>query len=271
MKKSLKVLFISTALISSFLAFEANSLVGAKVVTDPGSYTRFASQLESLNRLRAEAQRTYNEIKDMRSSMQGNYGKGAGLDSNIRKMRNDVVNQIPVLQSFVSGKEDYDISGYESINAELDNIYVPMSKAMSSESEPLRKEYQQKALKSSLINAERILNNADKRFGKAEKLARQIDSTSNIKEAQDLTNRLLMEITLILMEMSNTNAELARAEASSKYVGIEDGKSEVSKKSKGFIKSDQEYLENARRKASTPTKTIIKNCGHLEKQMGYCK
>lgn len=68
--------------------------------------------------------------------------------------------------------------------------------------------------------ADELIKSMGDRMEKVEELSGQIDEAENIKEAQDLTNRFLAEILLVLQEQLAMSTQYQQAMVTDKYRGV---------------------------------------------------
>lgn len=85
-----------------------------------------------------------------------------------------------------------------------------------------RYQVQQGALKEVVARAERTLGGISDRLKVVEELANMIDRTENQKDAQDLTNRILVEVLAALIDMIQIAALSNQAQALAQYQGASD-------------------------------------------------
>ena len=78
----------------------------------------------------------------------------------------------------------------------------------------------QLALKEVLERGEESIEEMNKRLERVQELAKQVDETVSPKDAQDLTNRLLVEILLVLQEQLAMNLQYQQTMAALKYKGV---------------------------------------------------
>ena len=81
-------------------------------------------------------------------------------------------------------------------------------------------DFRQLALKEVIERGEESIEEMQRRLERVQELANQVDETVNPKDAQDLTNRLLSEILLVLQEQMAMNLQYQQTMAALKYKGV---------------------------------------------------
>jgi len=105
----------------------------------------------------------------------------------------------------------------------------------------------QLALKDILEKNEETMKGMEDRMVLAEKLAKDADSTESEKEAMDVTNRLLLEILVVLQEMLAMDARYQQAMASLNYDGVSEetiqARLDTAEQVQSRLKEHQRYEE----------------------------
>lgn len=83
-------------------------------------------------------------------------------------------------------------------------------------------QYQQEALKNVVATSQATLGSVDDRMKNIADLAAQVNQTTNQKDAQDLTNSLLVEVLKTLTDMLAIAAQANQAVALLNYTGATD-------------------------------------------------
>lgn len=178
------------------------------VVTDPGAYAYLGGidkkLLESLEFLQ-EIQNLETSIKN---SLSGNKKIGSGVNSSLINYDEFFLfsNNLPTKKSL--GSKDR----AQLITRDLDVLFpavkfqISEEKNKAQEIELRKKKWQMDNIKLSLIFSEMILNTSRNRISQITALGNDVDSTTSIKEAMDVNNRLILEL---LMETRNLNLLLA--------------------------------------------------------------
>ena len=105
----------------------------------------------------------------------------------------------------------------------------------------------QQGLKDTIEKSEKLLAGMKDRFATLEDLTNKIDSTENIKEAQDLTNVYLAQVVSLLSEQLALTAQIGEAQALMNFSGVKDDElrriqAEREQKKAKYEKAKQEYL-----------------------------
>ena len=219
-------------LIVSFLAFGFNSF-GMGVVTDPGSYAYYAEQVTALGKQLEKAttmiskaeeniesvNKVKTEVSGVGDQLKGSYDRANGLVGQIKGVRDKLENSPTTIQGqydkwkdlgFVDPQKSLE-EFFKDPRADNADVYQALDR---------KHEVQQTALKNSIINAENLLQAAPDRLKKIEDLAAMIDQTKNVKDATDLTNRLLVEMLLAVEDLKMLVAYLGEAQGLLNYSGV---------------------------------------------------
>lgn len=229
MKKTFYIIMVSMVVAYS-------GQVYSFTVTDPGSYTYYVEQI-------AEAKKTYDSIQEgietsqeiltetanMKNNLQGSYNSTMGsIDDakNIKKRLKDKSSS--VTQGYKNASKGNGSTGgtkFKSMDEYLNKVFKDPKYA--SKPNPavanLRINTRQRAYKNTILISEAIMEGQSERLKNLDKLARKIDRTENVKEATDLTNRMLVEIIRLNIEMLAVQVSLAEAYGLSNFSGIEKG------------------------------------------------
>jgi len=81
-------------------------------------------------------------------------------------------------------------------------------------------DFRQLALKEVIERGEKSIEEMQRRLERVQELTNQVDETVNPKDAQDLTNRLLSEILLVLQEQMAMNLQYQQTMAALQYKGV---------------------------------------------------
>lgn len=228
------------------------------VVADPGSYSymveQISQQVKTVETLAEQVKTMGNvltETEKVKNSLVGTYQKAVGLVGRIQKLPDRFVASEHSIEKRVGDLGQLKKSGgrnvgngafgeYSPIAIESktpDERYTDTKKALDKVfSDPrdvasagdrlgamaMRYDLQQSALKEVIADSERTLASAKDRLKTVEQLAAMVDTTQNQKDAQDLTNRLLVEVLLTLNDLLATTAKAQQAESLSKYRGVTD-------------------------------------------------
>lgn len=220
----------------------------AMPVTDLGSYVYYAEQL-------AEASKTVTEMKKMVSTATETMDSINDMKKTAEKSYNSVVGSYKKGQRFVKQFQDFENmfnekprtlegqyakwrkigkKGTRLSNKTLDmfgdpeagietNFRDPRSPMYDYMAEMDKKfQFRQSSLKNSIAKSQSILAGTGERMDKVKDLAGEIDTTENVKDAQDLTNALLTEILVVINELVKLTAHMAESEGLMEFAGVED-------------------------------------------------
>ncbi len=224
-----KTLFLTVSL----LTITAQAFGFGSVTTDPVSYTYFAEQITTAGKnlektvdLVNKAKDQINNIKEVQnrvseasSQLKGHYGRGKDLYDSIVSIREDLENTPTSMQAQYEKWKDLDFIDPQKV---LDDFFKDPRSVHSDVFEALDRQYEirQIALKNSIENAEKLLQNAPERLTLMEKLSKQIDGTANIKDATDLSNRILIEMWRTTEEIKTLLANLGEAQSLLDFTGV---------------------------------------------------
>lgn len=108
-----------------------------------------------------------------------------------------------------------------------------------------RYQVQQGALKEVVARAERTLGGIGDRLKIVDELANMIDKTVNQKDAQDLTNRILVEVLAALIDMIQIAALANQAQALAQYQGASDAAMQQRQKALDGVRESATTLEDS--------------------------
>ena len=197
------------------MSFSSPSYGFGGVVFDPTQAANMAKQLAEDAKQLGELRNQITELKGIQSSMTGNSSYTSSMLPQISTLKNNVMQLTPSMAGISGGG-----GNTKDLSHMLDSVFVPDSQMPREISAPVRKDYWQKSLKSALESSENLLGKSGDELNTMSQLAGQIDRTKNIKESQDLTNRLFIESIGLQQQMVILLAQLTRAEASAKYAGV---------------------------------------------------
>lgn len=227
--KKLKLLVLLYGV--SFYSFSFGS-----VVTDPVSYSYYATQVETaINELKNGeiqletiqksldmAKDTYNSVSSIDSNLSGNLKRANKTISNLQKM--DIKEFEETLQFAKKSLDEVEnIGNYKSgVETEIDNVFVESDRKDWVNVELEKKAAKQKAFKTAIIDAELAQGKATLQVKHLEELALATDSANTSKDAQDVTNSLLLTMIDNQRELITLMASVSKNIALSEYNGEED-------------------------------------------------
>lgn len=212
------------------------------VVSDPASYTYYVEQLRQMTAQLQAAKDTLDSMQKVQRDLTGMYNRARGLVNDIKKAEEDY-RQAPRALKRVGDALGIDLDigggtaagGFADIEKVIDKTFEDLRTRASSgfggngsgtgaraSGADARHELQQQALKGVIGESEKLLGGISERLGTIKDLAGQVDSTANIKDAQDLNNRIALEILRTLTELLAVAAKSNQAQALFNYSGTTD-------------------------------------------------
>lgn len=225
------------------------------VVTDIGSYTYYVeqieaaySQLEKAEEQLGQLQETYEEITSIDDKLSGNLLRAKRA---FERFENLKVNSLSDLKRAVQytnltmgdllDSEQYVGDLEENIEAVFgsnDSSWVKLEL----ESVERQKASKQKSYKQSLIDAELALGKSNLQLDLLAEYSQMANSTDSSKDAQDVTNALLLEMLANQRELINLTASVSKNIALSSYVGGAEIDS-ISENQQGKTMTDDNYWD----------------------------
>lgn len=206
------------------------SVNAGMVVTDPSSYTYYMKQLKEAQTQLKELQKQVKvatETKDtvlrMSSDITGSYNRAKGVIDDLKNIQNvlsqprRVFSRVDKILELAGDPE----AQFKEVDVNLDKIFVDISDL---EINPWmvqkKKEIEvQKIFKDAMRSTELEMAKMPQRIEAIEKLAGQIDTTENIKDSQDLTNRLIVELITGQERMIALMSQMGQAEVAAQFTG----------------------------------------------------
>lgn len=215
MKKKLTAIIAATTLIVS-LSSQALGFGG--VVFDPSVFARQLEQLTEAKNQVTQLQQQLSQLQSIENTMKGSSTLGSGLIpqlNDLKSITGNLTNSVTGMTGIPAGN-----ANVQDISKMLDTVFTPDSQLPKDISKPVRYDYWQKSLKSSLELSETLINHSSAKIDKISSLAAQIDNNSTVADKLNLSNRISVESLAILQQILVLMAQLTRAESSAKYVGI---------------------------------------------------
>ena len=221
---------LASLLLLVAVSFTLPVAYAAMAVTDPKSYSYYIKQLkeagEQLKKLEEQialAEDTKKQVTNMAADVTGVYNRAKGITEDLNRVKGIVGQSRRV---FSDAEKLLDLEGdaeaiFKEVDINLDKIYVDIS---DPDINPWMVQHKknhevQKIFKDNLRNAEIELASMPARMEAIEKLSAQIDQTENIKDSQDLTNRLITELIIGQERMITILSQLAQAEVAAQFTG----------------------------------------------------
>lgn len=233
------------------------------VVSDPGSYMYYVEEvsngLEQINQ-GIEQIETLGGIKDgienVYAKLSGTYNRASGLqrelDRTARRIHNIPQSVTNIRPRHHSNVEVFSSDWMKDARRNTGRYFAdPRSDRRDRPGERSKRyEARQTALLSNLATANSMMDQIPDRLDNIEQLTAQIDSTENVKDAQDLTNRLLGELLLTSEMMLTMLAHMAEADAMMDFEGIDLALSEDSaEETKKQVRDGKKFIKTIRREA----------------------
>lgn len=230
------------------------------VVTDPGSYSYYveqikqqATEIEQLGKQVETLGGVLTTANDINNKMMGHYNRAVGLVRRIERLQKvmtrdthgDMFERLKqigdagratggVLRGSASevkyAGQDYAALTGEDLFADTRKVLDmnfgdprdtkdPMAKYRTADA---KYQVQQEALKNVVATSQATLGGISDRLATINDLAKQVDQTANQKDAQDLTNSLLVEVLKTLTDLLAVAAQANQAAALVSYTGATD-------------------------------------------------
>lgn len=201
-------------------------------VTDPKSYTYYMKQLkeaqDQLKKMQEQldvATETKKQVTDMAADVTGVYNRAKGIKDDLDRVKTIANNPRRV---FSDAERIMDLAEnpeevFKEVDVNLDSIFVDLSDPDINPWMVQKKKQNevQKIFKDAMRNTEIELASMPARMEAIEKLTSQIDTTENIKDSQDLTNRLIAELVIGQERMITILSQLAQAEVAAQFMGYD--------------------------------------------------
>jgi len=210
------------------------------IVSDPTSYTymieqitKYEKQIEQMAKTAEKATVTADKLTAMKNQLEGNYNRVAGLADRLTKvakrmeqvpysLESDVLKIQKKLGTNEGRLNDGDMTEWESLDLHVDGVFGDPRDPNWNPWKVNEQKYEvrQGVLRNSLKQSTLRLHGLKKRMDELKTLFDEIDRTKNIKDSQDLTNRLFAELLVGQQEMIELLAHMAQATAVMKYKGM---------------------------------------------------
>lgn len=220
--------------------FLTNQAIGfGGVVTDPGSYTYYGTQIEkavkqieTLEKQYKQATQTYTKITSIDDNITGNIQRALNQLKKIKAMQ-DI--------SLANGKKSLlftkkalnEITDIPSVGEDIsDNIDKTFGLEQQKRNdwisvEAEKKATKQKALKQAVIDAEVAQGKVDLQLKQIEDLASMTNSSDSIKDATDINNTILLQMAEQQQEMILLLSNISKNIALANYDGKDESNPEL--------------------------------------------
>jgi hypothetical protein len=188
------------------LIFISNIAFGfGGVVTDPGSYSYYATQIEqAIEQVRLaeeqvnQATKTYNKVTSLEKNITGNAQRAGRNLEKIKDLQN--ISKIDIEKSLRYAKKALkdveEIPEYKKgIMDGVDSIFSKDNKDggwVNVEAE--KRAARQQSFKKSLVDSELTLGKIEIQYERMEELAQATNETDSLKDSTDVTNTILLEM-----------------------------------------------------------------------------
>jgi hypothetical protein len=192
----------------------------ALVVADPTSHARTAEVIANGKEMIARTAEVLKEMQKVESSLTGVSSYASPVMGELKQYSKkfDQLTRSGSALSLPDGALP-ELDMPDDLRGAIDGIYPESFGSWQSKSQN-RWLYEQRGKKATIENAEMTLARARARMTDIEKLAAKIDQAKNTKAAQDLSNRLLIEIITGLRELIVLTAQMAQGQATKDYRGV---------------------------------------------------
>jgi DNA repair ATPase RecN len=215
----------------------------AMTVSDPGSYGYYAEQIKKMQAQFKQLQEQYkvaqqnleqvNKVRkraeEMRDNMMGHYNRAKGLYNKAVRLKAEFDSAPTTLRGLKRKwtRIKYYAGDFTDVDGMLDSVWhdprddaEEVKKALAELD--ARYHVRHTAVKEAIESCDREMTQIPEHMDQIGELAQQIDSTENIKDAQDLTNRLLMEILIVMSKHHTLTAQLGQVQSLFQYQGVKD-------------------------------------------------
>jgi len=226
-------------ILAILIPFNVYSVGG--VVTDPSSYMYYVEQLVKAEEMITnqidqveKATITADKLTGMKKQLEGSYNRIVGLPDRLikaskalKKVPTNLQTDVSKIRASLGTNSGYlptsrDIDKWDSLDYHVDGVFGDPRDPKWNPWKLTEKKYEmrQGILKNSLKQSTLKVHGLKNRLDELNKLFSSIDSTKNIKDSQDLTNRLLAELLTGQQEVIGILAHAAQAMAIMQYEGV---------------------------------------------------
>ncbi|MUK91895.1 hypothetical protein GNP80_05525 [Aliivibrio fischeri] len=261
---------------SKFLAisflFSSYAFSFGGVVTDPGSYTYYATQIETaLKQLKqAEqqlktAQDTYDSVTSIDKRLTGNLQRAQRSLSNFTDLKEVSIKD--TRKSLQYAKKALDevanISDYKAdIEKQIDDVFGESERNDWVNIEAEKKASKQKALKQAIIDAETAQGKTELQLEHLTEFASAANSADTSKDAQDVTNALLLKMVENQGELITIMANISKNLALSEYDGEQKASGANIVNGKDLLKAEQ--WKSPKSKTTKSLSEMMDGCNPFE-------
>ncbi len=193
------------------------------VVSDPTSYSYYVEQIKQAAEALKTAKQTVDEVKAVHNQVTGVYNRARGMVNDMKGAAEAARGAEGVLTRIGKGQgQTVGDDGFIDIDKVINGTFGDPRSRRGMEGADARHQVQQQALKTVINDSEKLLQGIGDRLDRVKDLASQIDSTANIKDSMDLSNRIAVEILKTLIDLLGVAAKANQAQALFNYSGVTD-------------------------------------------------
>lgn len=233
-------------LIVVFSMFFFSFPAAAMVVSDPTSYTYYIEQVTNLQKQVEIMQKTVNTMEDIQNTietgdiaavgkvqrqLEGTYRRATNAGREIDETAKRLGATTGPLEEPSPNADSMQWAGHNYLQS---NFKAPGEVGKTQVNRVGQAKARDYTYEQALLASNQSLLALEGRFDLQKDLADQIDKTENIKDAQDLSNRILLELVTIQTEMLAAINYMSAAIAAREYQGLSNKKSRPTKNKGNF-------------------------------------
>lgn len=229
----------------------------ALVVSDPTAYTYYIEQIkkmqdtvDGLQKATNAISKLHKQIEDgeiksvnqVNNAMRGAYNHTIGASKNLQEVGDRLASVGGPLDEVDKKKED-PFPEWKGLAYLREHFKAPGEAGETRGNALKRQAAREKSYEQALSASQKSIEATKGRLEVQKELSNRIDKTTNIKDAHDLTNRMLSELLLIQTEILHSLNHLAAAFAMSEYSGFTSANNKGKGSGGGSGKSSSNELE----------------------------
>lgn len=241
------------------------------VVTDPGSYTYYATQIETALKQLKQAEKqlqtqmdTYTSVDSIDKNLTGNLNRARQSLEDFNDLKEMNIKDTRKSLQFASKALDEikNIADYKGdIEEEIDDVFGNSVDDAWVNVEAEKKKTRQRAFKQAIIDAETAQGKVDLQLENVTELAETANSTQDMKDAQDVTNALLIKMLESQGELITIVSNVSKNLALSQYDGGDHKNKASVVDGKDLLKPEDWKIKN--KKSSKTQMEILNQCDSL--------
>ena len=239
------------------------------IVTDPGSYTYYVTQIETALKQLKQAEEslqtqidTYTSVDSIDKNLTGNLSRARQSLEDFNDLKEMNIKDTRKSLQFASKALDEikNIADYKGdIEDEIDDVFGDNGDNAWVSVEAEKKKTRQRAFKQAIIDAETAQGKVDLQLENVTKLTETANSTQDMKDAQDVTNALLIKMIESQGELITIVSNVSKNLALSQYDGG-DHKNKASVVNGKDLLKDEDWKIDNKKKPKTQME-ILEECG----------